>query len=204
METPVFDPIKHQYFDSQGVQRPSATWILAQSGLCDFSFVEQEIRDRAMERGKSVHWMLALEDQRALHVQSLPFKLRPFRRGYLDWKHASGFVPECIEWAFISPYGYAGTLDRSGTFPKTTLYPSGSRAVVDFKTGNAPVQDWVRFQLVAYAVGLCKTIALARQVRRIGLALHPDGTYQVKEFPVSTFEYDFSIFMEAKRRTCRT
>lgn len=200
MQDVTFDPVKHQYFDAQGNHKPSVTWILAQSGLCDFSFVEQEIRDRAMARGRSVHWMLQLDDQKAC-PNTVARRLRPFRRAYREWKRFSGFVPESIEWAFVSPYGYAGTLDRSGMFPRTVAYPFGSRAVVDFKTGNSPVQDWVRYQLVAYAMAMHRNSAVARTYRRIGLALHPDGTYQVKEFYPSSWDTDWAIFIEAMRRT---
>lgn len=200
MSTVIFDPIKHEYRNTQGNIVPSVTWILAQSGLCDFSFVEAEIRDRAMERGKSVHWMLQLEDQGALDYRRVPLRLRPYRQAYLLWKKASGFVPEWIERSFISHYGYAGTLDRYGTLPATTMIPVETQAVVDFKTTVGDVPNHTRFQLVAYAMRTHAHPGIARRCRRIGLALHPNGTYGVKEFPVSTWDRDWAIFIQAKRR----
>jgi hypothetical protein len=194
-----FDPVLHEYRNADGIKKPSVTWILAQSGLCDFSFVEDEIRERAMARGRSVHWMTRLEDEGALDYRRVPHKLRPFRKGYLGWKQASRFVPEIIEEPFISPLGFAGTPDRVGTLPPTAIYPLGSRAVVDLKTGS--VYDWTRFQLCLYAVGVTKHIWQAKMLRRIGLALRSDGTYQVREFLLSTWDSDWAVAMEALRRT---
>lgn len=200
MTTPVnFTPETHEYRTASGVLVPSVTQILNRAGLCDFSFVEEEIRQRAMERGTSVHWLLQLEDEGALNYRQVPLRLRPYRKAYLDWKMASGFRPELIEQQFISHFGYAGTLDRFGGFPKTAQYPLGSLAVVDFKTGES-VQDWVRYQLAAYVMRSSDSTFTAHRIRRIALALRKDGTYQVKEFPSNTFSIDWATFIDAKRR----
>ena len=199
MTSPViFDPVKHEYRNSNGLQVLSVTQILSLAGICDFSFVEEEIRVRSMERGTSVHWLLQLEDEGALDPRKIPLRLRPYRRAYLYWKDSSGFKPDLIERQFISHYGYAGTVDRYGHLPKTPNYPNGSSAVVDFKTGEVP--DWVRYQLVAYAMRMHANPGVARTVRRIALALRADGTYGVKEFPASTWDTDWATFLESKRR----
>lgn len=200
MSSPVlFDPTKHEYRTAAGVKVPSVTQILAASGLCDFSFVAEEIRARSMQRGSSVHWMLQLEDEGKLNYRQVPLSLRPYRKAYLDWKKASGFVPDVIEEQFISHFGFAGTLDRYGEFPKTEMFPMGSRAVVDFKTGQ--VQEWVRYQLAAYSIRIHSHPAMARTVRRIALTLRADGTHKVREFGADSWEHDFSVFIEAKRRS---
>ena len=201
MTSPViFNREKHEYIDSLGFPVPSVTQILAKAGLCDFSFVEDETRRLAMQRGTSVHWMLQLQDEGLLDYRKVPLRLRPYRNAYMDWRIASGFVPDGIEVQFICYLGYAGTIDRTGSFPVTTMYPHGSRAVVDLKTGTGPVQDWVRFQLCLYGARMHPNLQVAKTWRRIGLALHPNGTYHVKEFPVSCWDYDFSVAIEAKRR----
>ena len=196
----LFDPSKHEYRTAAGVQVPSVTWILAESGLCDFSFVEDEKRRLAMDRGTSVHWMLQLQDQGALNYRTVPLRLRPYRKAYLDWRTASGFIPEEIERQFISHLGYAGTIDRTGSLPVTESYPHGSRAVVDLKTGKSPVQDWVKYQLVLYGARMHANLKIAKTWRRIGVALHPDSTYHVREFPILEWDTDFAVAMEAKRR----
>ena len=198
MSTVLFDAASHSYRTADGIPVPSVTQILAKSGLCDFSFVEDEIRSRSMQRGNSVHWMLQFEDEGALNYRQVPMKLRPYRKAYRDWKLGSGFFPELIEEQFISHFGFAGTLDRYGRLPSTWMFPAGSRAIVDFKTGE--IQEWVRYQLAAYSIKIHSHPAMARTVRRIALALRADGTYKVREFEAASWEKDFSIFMEAKRR----
>jgi hypothetical protein len=193
-----FDPILHEYSTSAGVRKPSVTWILAQSGLCDFSFVEAEVRERAMVRGKSVHWMLQLEDEGALNYRKVPAALKPFRKAYLKWKLASGFYPDVIERSFISQYGYAGTFDRYGRFPPTEMFPRGSHGLVDFKTGS--IHAATRYQLCAYSLAIHTQPVLAKSVRRIALALMADGSYQVREYYRDEWDLDWSIFMEAKKR----
>lgn len=198
MSQVLFDPEKHEYSNSSGVLFPSVTKIIALDGLCDFSHVDEEVRIRAMDRGTSVHWLARLEDEGALDYRKVPIGLRPYRKGWNDWKKASGFVPELIEYPFISHYGYAGTIDRYGRLPKTLSYPNGSRAVVDLKTGE--ISEWVRYQLVAYAMRMHPTPAVAMNIRRIAVALRQNGTYSVREFPQNTWAYDWSRFMQAKRR----
>jgi len=193
-----FDPVKHEYRNSEGISKPSVTWILAKSGLCDFSFVDDEIRERAMARGRSVHWMTRLEDEGALNYRKVPLGLRPFRKGWNDWKYSSGFIPEIIEQPFISPLGYAGTPDRVGKFPATEMFPNGSRGVVDLKTGS--VYEWTRLQLVAYSMLIENTTWKAKYLRRIAVAIRADGSHQIKEFPISSWESDWAIFCEAQRR----
>lgn len=174
------------------------TQVLAKAGICDFSFVDEDIRIHSMKRGQSVHWLLQLEDEGALNYRTVPRSLRGYRKAYRTWKKQSGFCPLWIERQFVSRFGFAGTIDRAGSFPATTMYASGTTAVVDFKTGEIP--EWVRYQLVAYASEVHPNQAIARNVRRIALSLRPDGTYKVKEFPLCTWDIDFSKFMEALRK----
>lgn len=202
MTSPViFDPAKHEYRNAQGNVVWSVTQILASAGICDFSYVEEERRIAAMTRGTSVHWLLQLEDEGALNYRQVPLRLKPYRKGYMSWKAASGFLPDrnWIEKQFISHYGYAGTVDRFGMFPPTPLYPKGTVGVIDFKTGEIP--DWVRLQLVAYAMRTHVNPAIARRTRRIGLALRANGTYAVREFSEASWDTDWARFMKAKKET---
>jgi len=194
-----FDASTHTFTGLFGERVPSVTQILATAGLCDYSAVPQEYRDRGMRRGSSVHWMLQLHDEGALNYRTVPKSLRPFRKAYQTWKAGSGFHPIAIEFKFVWD-GYAGILDRAGSFPATSMFTDGSHAIVDFKTGTT-MQEWVKYQLAAYAVGFMQDIKLARFIRRIALLLKPDGTYSVKEFPLSSFDTDWSTFCRAKEKT---
>jgi hypothetical protein len=180
-----------------GVLVPRVTAVIAASGKCDWSAVDEEIRLQSIKRGQSVHWLTQLEDEGALDYRTVPQRLRGYRKGYRAWKRHSGFNVIWIEKRFISHYGFAGIIDRTGSFPATTMYGSGTSAVVDLKTGN--IADWVRYQLCAYTLAVDPRPAIARTIRRIALRLSPDGTYKVKEFPMREWDSDFAEFMKDLR-----
>lgn len=193
-----FDPERHEYREN-GVIVPHVTGVLAKCGKCDFSCVEEEIRLHSIKRGQSVHWLTQLEDEGALNYRTVPASLRGYRKAYRTWKRHSGFHVIWIERKFISHYGFAGTVDRAGSFPATTMFGSGTSGVVDLKTG--PIADWVRFQLCAYTLAVDPRPAIARTIRRIALRLQPDGFYRVKEFPMQTWDSDFAEFMKDLKDT---
>lgn len=179
----------HRYYrDGELFQGPSVTGALSQCGLADFSFVDEEIRQRSMARGTSVHWACALFDQGALNHRNLPHALRPYMKAYKAWRKNSGFVPmqEWIEKSFISDLGFSGTIDRVGHLP-------GMRSViVDLKTGTS-VHPATKIQVAMYA-------HYAKVFRRMALLLRNDGTYSVREFPFSEFNIDLALGLEAVRR----
>ncbi|HEY6022358.1 MAG TPA: hypothetical protein VIY48_21610 [Candidatus Paceibacterota bacterium] len=196
MTSVLFDKELHRYTDPSGNTRyPSVTEILSDCGLVNFSMVPKNIRDAAMKLGTQVHWMLELEDLGALNYRTVPRALRPYRTAYLTWKKRSGFQPLMIEKSFLSVHGYAGTFDRFGSLPKTAQFPR-SFALVDFKSGDGKVADWVGKQLAAYS----REFRDMGTVRRIGLQLHKDGTYAVREFPESSFNYDLAVFLQALKQ----
>ena len=185
-----FDPSTHT-FTQGGLKVPSVTQVLARAGLCDYSFVDAETREYSMKRGTSVHWMTQLEDQGALNYRSVPKSLRGYRKAYKLWKERSGFKPVFIEMQFVSRFGYAGIIDRFGTLPPAHYQGT----IVDLKTG--PVQNWTRYQLTAYSVVAAGDDPVRAQVfRRIALRLSDDGTYNVREFPMSTWKLDWAKFMQ--------
>lgn len=191
MSTVLFDPKTHQYSDERGTW-PSVTTILADAGIVDFSAVNVEVREKAMKRGSSVHWLLQLSDEGCLNYRTVPKAMRGYRQAWITWRERSGFVPLLIEQPFISPHGYAGTPDRFGTFP------NGTCAVVDIKSGKGDVADWVRVQTAAYARWYqVDVLGPVKIPRRIGVQLHHDGTYRVREFEPSTMAYDFARFFGA-------
>lgn len=184
-----FDPETHTFTVEDKIV-PSITQVLAFAGICNFSFVEEEKRLFAMKRGKAVHWLTQLDDEGALNYRKVPKFLRGYRKAWNTWKESSGFVPMMIEQWMISDLGFGGIPDRFGKLGITN-------AVVELKTGA--VADWTRYQLAAQCVLIQPKISIARTFRRIGLSLSPDGTYKVKEFPLSTFDSDISRFIEEVR-----
>ena len=186
----LFDRSTHT-FTVAGVRKMSITQVLAEAGIVDFSFVEEQKRIYAMNRGKSVHWMLQLEDEGGLSYRSVPKALRGYRKAWNTWKSLTGFSPSLIEKPMASQLGFCGIPDRYGRFPV------GSYGVVEIKTGA--VANWTRLQLAAQCVLIQPNISLARTIRRIGLSLFADGTYKVREFALSEFDTDIAKFIEALR-----
>jgi len=187
-----FNPEKHEFwvFVPGGRERRfSVTQILAHNGVCDYSFVDAETRFYAMQRGTSVHWLTQLEDQECLNHRKIQHHLRGYRKAWRSFKRNSGLLVTNVEQQFVSRYGYAGIIDRIGRFAL------GLPAVVDIKTGAIP--NWVGYQLAAYAVWASgDDPSCAKYMRRIAVSLKHSGFYGVCEFPSSTFERDWSQFMQ--------
>jgi len=177
----LFDPTLHQYRNEEGRIFPSVTEVIRGSGKFFYRNAQESI-----ERGTKVHKMLEKYD---LGSSRCPAALRPYKNAYRDWKRSVEFVPLVVERPFISPYGYAGTVDRTGY-----IGPKLEQCVLDLKTGVA-VPEWCRLQLVAYGMH-----AFGRPVRRIALRLSPEGKAYVKEYPLSSFLVDWAEFMELLRR----
>jgi hypothetical protein len=194
-----FDAASHTFLTDSG-RKLSVTQILNKVGVCDFSFVKQETRLASMDRGNSVHWLCQLEDQDALEYRRVPAWLRGFRKSWNTWKRDSGFQITDVERQFVSRFGFAGIIDRIGTFPPSVFLGAGTSAVIDLKSG--PVADWVRFQLCPYAVWAAgDNPSKALYVRRIAVRLHEDGSRpDVKEFPLHSFLNDWAKFMSFARK----
>ena len=188
-----FNAERHEY-KRDGVIYRSVTQVLASGGKCPWQYVDEELRESSAKRGTSVHWLTQLEDEYALNYRTVPKTLRGYRQAWMEWKRATGFVPVHIERQFISRYGYAGTFDRLGSFPITSLYGSRTTALVDLKTGE--IQDYTRLQLAAYSLAVDERFQIARNIRRVAVRLKPDGTYRVFEWPRSTWDRDIAEFME--------
>jgi hypothetical protein len=186
--TVCFHAETHTYSDEIGKVYPSVTTLLAHGGIVNFDAIREDIRERSLKRGTSVHWITELSDLGALKPRSAPKALRGYLKAWRSWRENSGFTPLLIEKPFISPHGYAGTPDRFGSFP------NGTWAVVDLKSGESgDVATFTGVQLAAYAKWYAVTEGKFG-IRRIGVKLHPDGTYRAKEFPVNTMPLDFARF----------
>jgi hypothetical protein len=193
-----FDASNHTFLTDSG-RRLSVTQILNKVGVCDFSFVKQETRLMSMDRGNSVHWLTQLEDEGGLNYRKVPKWLRGYRKGWNLWKKRSSFQISSVETQFVSRFGFAGIIDRTGTFPPSVFLGPGTSAVIDIKSGAVP--DWVALQLTPYAVWAAgDNPAKAQYVRRIALRLSEDGTYYVREFPCCTFKTDWARFMSYVRK----
>jgi hypothetical protein len=186
-----FDRINHTYTDNAGKQYPSVTQVLKAGGVYNLDFLPAATRDKALELGTRIHRVLELDDLGALNARKVSKQMRGYLKAWRAWKKASGFIVFDVERPFISAYGYAGTVDRSGAF-KNNHTP----VILDLKTG-AHIPEWCSIQTCAYGRGIWQ---VCKHFRRIAFMPFPDGTYTVKEFPVETLTTDFAKFMQALRK----
>lgn len=169
----------HRYF-ADGVELPSVTQILDAAGL-----VSPFCRDaEAAWRGSEVHRLCAIDDRNGLDMRTVPASLCGYVRAWRKYRQDSGFSHSLIEWRVDDlKHGYSGRLDRVGFRNGATF-----TTILDIKTSqNGAVADYVKYQLVAYAA------ALGREMyERMAVSLKPDGTYNVRIFPVMEFNQDLA------------
>jgi len=187
----LFDAASHTY-TLCGKRLPSVTQVLEAVGICDYSHIPYETREAAKKRGSEVHVLTQFDDESDLDEATI----NPELMGYLTaWRR---FRTETelgrkslvkIEHRGYHRYGFAGTLDREFE----------GRILVDIKTGEFPY--WVRLQLAAYAAILSEAEGSKELLpfRRVGVELHADGTFNVRECPVKELRYDFDSFVAAHR-----
>jgi hypothetical protein len=178
-----FDQARHVY-TLDGRVIPSVTQALKATGMIDYSMIPRDALQTAAARGTAVHKALQYFDDGELDESSVAPELVGYVRAAQRFYLESGFQVAHNEFRSFHPtYLYAGTMDRTGGFP------DGSLAVVDWKTGL--VVPGHALQLVAYA----NLLKQPRRYRRIAVKLNSDGTYRVHEFPASTWEQDWAVFL---------
>ena len=165
----------HMYRRGDGAIIPSATTIL--QGIFPPRF---PYPPSAATRGKLGHRATQLYDEDDLDEVGLDPLTARYLAGWKKFRRETGFVPTAIEKIVYSEiYGYAGTLDRIGTFPNhaTVNRDAGGThrskpAVVDIKTGSFVF--WHPLQTAAYA--LCLDVPHDRYC----VYLKSDGTYSME------------------------
>jgi hypothetical protein len=200
-----FDPVSHSYHVG-GRQAVSVTRVLEHSGLVDASHYATGGED-FLERGRVVHEATAeycekrflatsnrqrtTADQKlAKLLEKLPERWRGFLTAWVRFLDETGFVSEAVERrVHCDDPLYAGTMDRLGQFPGFRL-----KTVLDIKNHNTgSVAQSVKYQLVAYGHALDPK----RLFDRVGVALHPDGTYKLTRFKIGTYIEDCQTFLYA-------
>ncbi len=143
--------------------------------------------------GTDVHDATALDDQEILDESTVDASVAPFLGAWRRFRRETGFVPTAIEERIYHPaHGFAGTLDREGTFvgPWTAPYLpcTGADALLEIKSGA--ICPTHALQTAAYWT----TRAKKRQ-RRGSVYLHPDGTYSLVWY--LQHAVDWSTFLAA-------
>lgn len=182
----LFDPESHTY-SLDGECLPSVTEVLSDVGIIDYSHIPEPTREMALERGRAVHLATQFEDEGDLSEGSITEDLRGYLEAWRRFRREARFVPELIEYRGFHPsHKYAGTLDRTGNLGGNVV-----NCLLDIKTNDA--QEWVRYQLAAYAAFFDSP----RKFRRMSVELHQDGSYRVREFPCRDWQADMNVFVSA-------
>jgi hypothetical protein len=189
-----FNESNHSYHVN-GKPVTSVTKILSHSGIVNSEFFRGT---EALDRGTLVHDLTARRDSgERIPLNHVPLKFRGFLRAWDKFKDETNFKADLIEHRVVcaSPL-YAGTLDRLGHFSPNDTTPT----ILDLKTHNTGrVGQWVKYQLVGYGHALN-----ARKIyQRVGVALHPNGTYAITRFPVTEWMTDLAVFLHAAAETIK-
>ncbi len=178
-----FDAATHTY-RAGGVIVPSVTQVLEAVGVVDYSYLPPSTRNMALQRGSYVHLACQMDDEGDLDEDALDPALLPYVAAWRAFRAERGFTFQEIERRVHSArYGYAGTLDRTGT------NADGDLCLIDIKTSRA--EGWVRLQTAAYAGAQDEP----RRYLRGCAELHADGTYRALWFPATEFQADFNGFL---------
>jgi hypothetical protein len=182
-----FNPELHEY-RADGLVIPSVTQVLEDCGIVNYDCIPLPVREMAKDRGSKVHIATHLDDENDLSEESVSPGLIPFLMAWRNFRMDTGFTPSLIEYRSLNEtYRYAGTLDRTGSFPST----AGGTVLCDIKCNKA--EWWVRVQLSAYAA----FFQHPRTYRRICVELHADETYKLYEFHSRDWFEDFNVFLAA-------
>jgi hypothetical protein len=162
-----FDPVPHLYaLDGRPI--PSVTSVI--DFLNGYMGVPEHILAPARERGQVVHEVTALYDRDDLVMDSVDPIVLPYLNAWIRFLNDTGFVPDLIEQpVFSRRHWYAGTLDRTGHFPRINI-----KALLDIKSA-AQLVPTVGPQTAAYKNAVLEMgDPSAALMKRYALYLWPD------------------------------
>lgn len=182
-----FDPVEHRYF-LDGEEVPGVTSVLADVGITNYRFVNQEVLQRAARFGTAVHRATELWDKGVLDMDSVHPALMPYLKAWIRFREDFGFDPDQVEVrVFCERYRYAGTADRVGVVTKGKL--AGKRTLVDIKSGM--LLPGVAIQTAAYTHAYNALNKKQQVARRLCVKLDDSG-YIIEEL---TEKSDFSTWL---------
>ena len=157
LDTPAqsFDEAEHAYHHN-GVRLPSVTQILQAEGFIDMRFFDAYSR----ERGRLVHLATHYDDMGELDEDTLDPVIEPYLRAWRKFRQESGFTVESSEVPMVNiKYGFAGTPDVRGRFPKGALRRGAVELHDDgtYKLYQFPDRNDVNVWLAALACHTWKT-----------------------------------------------
>ena len=179
-----YDDATHVY-TLDGAVLPHVTEILEAAGFVDYSQVPESVLDAAKWRGSATHDACWFDDEGDLDESTLAEEVRP---RLAAWRQVRDlFIFTAREKSVYHPvYRYACTPDRVGRVANDL-----SRTVVEIKT--CAHQPAAAIQLAAQAMCFDR----GPSYRRFAARLKPDGSYDLKEYPLCDLRRDYHCFLAA-------
>lgn len=168
------------------------TDVLSESGLVDYSFINEDVLERKSELGIAVHKACRLFDEGAKFICDP--EVDPYIDAWEEFRARCRFVPRVIEQAYdveVNGMRYSMRVDREGDL-------AGEETIVEIKIcANAMKHHGV--QLAGYAMGLPhKHIAVPMgkflRRRRVVVKLTRTGLAKIIRYDDRT---DFDVFVSA-------
>jgi hypothetical protein len=183
------DEASHVYF-VDGEPKLSVTQILKAAGFIDTQFFTEFGRWRGSETHKATHYY----DEGDLDERTIDQKIKPFLRGYKNFRAETKFTPTLIEVPLYSDrFDFCGRPDRRGFFAGDGSDDEANE-IIDLKCypGGQPPW-WTRFQLAGYGYLLDPH----RLFRRFAVVLTGEGErgYNVKEYSRDSYVQDVDRFL---------
>lgn len=129
----IFEEVGHRYYDKQGQQYPSVSWLLQKYGYSNMEYIRNIIGDAAMDRssefGRVCHETTVLDDQDRL--EKCDPAIEPYLIGWRQFMadHKPKFI--AYEQPLLSTeWGFAGTADRVEDCGKWLCVPDVKSGVV--------------------------------------------------------------------------
>jgi len=183
-----FDEATHTYTDQHGRAVPSVTQALAV--LDSYRGIPAHVLEKAAQRGTAVHKAVELHLQGDLDELSMDPDVADYFYAYWKFERETGYRPEHSELrVFSTKFRYAGTLDLAGPDPVSKR----GEAIIDIKTSRELMPS-VGPQLAAYEKAYRESLGVnpKKKLKRYGLLLKSDGTYELKPYDGTA---DFSLFL---------
>lgn len=181
-----FDEEIHCYA-LNGVKMAGVSSILKRAGLIDLSGIPEEVLNRARDFGIATHAVCELHDKGTLDVRSISEPIIPYYQAYNaflnDYKPEEMEIEQAI---FSKTWWYAGRPDRFARI-------QGFKTCYDIKS-TASMAPTTRLQMGGYVIGYQEMYPGKEKIKRMGLLLKKDGTYQV--YPYDD-DADIQVFKAA-------
>lgn len=164
-----FDEKKHIY-TLDGMEIPSVTTVMKPLSDSVYGSIDQEILDRAAERGTAVH--TAIENHILFGIDDVPAEYDGYFKAFLKWNTEHGVKPESTEIRlYHRTLMYAGTADMIAEV-------DGKHTLIDFKTSTALQPMLYGVQLEAYERAM-QSLGMKKPEMKMIVHLQKTGKYQM-------------------------